>query len=391
MKQIYLKCFSVVFSRMWIAAAVAAGLLTATSIAFAAVEYTGSAGGKGGTEYMLDCGTYFHGTLVGIKGRAGSWVDSVQGVCVQINYDGTWNGSTWVTGIAGGSGGTSYNLTCAPNYVVAAIKGRAGSYIDQLGIYCQTLAPGGTLSGSGYFLSSTAGGTGGSTFGPLSCPSSKPARLIKGAASTWVDSIRLGCETADTLRINSLQLPIPVLRVGQTTGAYAKVYMSHESNKDITVSLTSSNNSVATLPGTISVIKKYIIVDAGITSLTPGCTKITASYKGSSDSENLLVHSAPSPYLSLETPDLELLSTYKNITVNIPSPAPAGGTTIQLTNLDPTVVTVPASVVIPQGAVSLGFQVTRGSNQLLTCARIKATGNGGEVTHAIRLYGSAMK
>jgi hypothetical protein len=84
------------------------------------------------------------------------------------------------------------------------------------------------------------------------------------------------------------------------------------------------------------------------------------------------------------------------MTVRIPSPASVGGTTIILTNLDPSLLDVPASVRIPYRGVSLEFQVT--ARQTQGCARINAslkprtpvphlpgTPYPGGVTHTIRI------
>lgn len=69
---------------------------------------------------------------------------------------------------------------CPSGYAVTGIKGKAGLYIDQLRVRCGRLGPNGRFSSLGDFLSSTAGGTGGSSFGPYDCPNNKPAKLIRG-------------------------------------------------------------------------------------------------------------------------------------------------------------------------------------------------------------------
>lgn len=378
MRQIILKHVLAVFLRTRLAAAVAVGLLTLTASVFA--TNTGTAGGSGGTSYSLSCGS--DKALVGIKGKAGSLVDSVEGFCAQINDDGSWQG-TVQAGFAGGSGGTNFSLYCAPGQAVTGIRGRAGSYVDQLQIRCGPLGQNGRVLSLGYFLSDEAGGTGGSAFGPFDCPDSMPARLIRGRAAKWVDAIGLGCDYVDTLRLSSLGISSQS-RVGKLTPA--TVMMSTVPLAPATVTVTSNNTDTAT-----AVVSQSNLGTTNITPLAPRCTKITASYKGSSVSADLLVHSAESSRLSLITPPAMTLGQTSPINVRIPSPAPAGGTTIKLTSIDPTVLTVPASVTIPQGAVLSGFQVTAGGNPLLSCARIKATGNGGEVTNAIRVSGSLKK
>jgi hypothetical protein len=46
------------------------------------------------------------------------------------------------------------------------------------------------------------------------------------------------------------------------------------------------------------------------------------------------------------------------VSVNLTSPAPAGGIVIEMTSSDPTVVPVPSAVVVPEGASSTSFAVT---------------------------------
>jgi hypothetical protein len=110
--------------------------LAITSNAFA--SNTPVAGGTEGSSYTLSCGS--NRALVGIRGYAGRYIDGAFGVCAQINYDGSWQGSVSDTlgpgGYAGSSGGSSFNLTCPSGYAVTGIKGKAGFYIDQLRVRC---------------------------------------------------------------------------------------------------------------------------------------------------------------------------------------------------------------------------------------------------------------
>jgi hypothetical protein len=383
MKQFFRNCFSVFFSRISLAVAVAIGLLGLSVIVFA-VDYTGIAGSSGGTAYELSCGS--GRALVGIKGKAGSFIDKVQGVCAQINYDGSWQGSTSVTGSAGGSEGTDYNLTCPSGYAISGIKGKAASYIDQLYVLCQALTSNGKINTyKSQIWKGPAGSTGGYSFGPLICTdNSIPARMIKGKAGIWVDSIGLGCDSVTTQRILELKTTGGrQINVGSTAGLEVKLTLIPAA--DVIVELTNSNSSVATVMNTVKLGNPFQREYLSVPTLAQGCATITASYKGSSDSEHLLVHSATSPYLSLTTPDQ--MGSTATITATIPSPAPAGGTNIKLTSLDKLsplgkdAVSMPASIVIPQGAVSIGFQITALKKE--GCVRIKASGNGGEVTHAI--------
>jgi hypothetical protein len=384
MRQFILKYFLTFFPPARLSTAVAAGLLAITSIAFAALEYTPYAGGSNGTSYTLSCGA--NGALVGIKGKAGSFVDRVQGICAQINYDGSWQGSTWTTNAAGGPGGTSYSLICPTGHAVRELVGRAGSYIDHLGVTCGKLVEDGKLYGGYTNTGSSVGGLGGKDPYTLICPNSKPAQLIRGRASTWVDSISLGCDTVNTQRVSYIVPTGYTLTAAVGSTHLAPVHMTLPLTATATVGFTSSNTNVATVYPIAELSTGTQEGRVSITPRAPGCTNITALYKGSSASSYLLVNSASSPNLSLTTPATIWTGSQPTITVTIPSPAPAGGTTITLTNLGPGTLSMPASIVIPARAVSTGFQVsTVKTLSLQNCARIKATGNGGDVTHTILL------
>lgn len=353
-------------------------------VATASAGTTGTAGGSGGTDFNLSCG--LSKVLVGIEGKAGAFVDSVQGVCVQINDDGSWQGSTTATARAGGSGGTAFHLTCPSGHAVTGIKGRAASYIDRLEVQCARL---GRLAKpvitTTYFLAGVAGGTGGSVFGPLICPDNDaPALAIRGRASTWVDSIRLECGRPWTLGFASARITISPnpTRVGQTTSA--TVAMNMNPAADATVTFASSNTNVATA-GTATVAPTVRDAYRSLQIVAAGCTNITGSYKGSeAHTENhrdLLVHGAASPYLSLTTPTTLRTGAAAAVTVTIPSPAPKGGKIVSLVVLEKGTLVAPASVTIPEGLVAAGVEVTAGSAP--GCARLQAKGNNAVVTHAI--------
>lgn len=172
--------------------------------AFRTSSTTTVVGGGGGTAYTLDCPS--NQVLVGIKGRAGSWIDRIHGVCVKVNYDGSWSGGTTTTSYKGGSGGTAFSRTCASGYAVSGISGRAGSLVDQIRIYCRKLVNAtndglknaGRLTGSRTGLSSVGGG-GGQAFGRYDCLDNMPGRGLRGRSGSSLDRIQLYCRVGSTL------------------------------------------------------------------------------------------------------------------------------------------------------------------------------------------------
>jgi hypothetical protein len=388
MKQFIRNNFLCDFVRVRLAVGVVAFLLAITTNSFA--TNTPVAGGSGGTSYSLSCGS--DKALVGIKGYAGSYIDGAFGVCAQINYDGSWQGSVSDTlgpgGFAGRSTGNSFDLTCPRGYAVTGIKGKAGSYIDQLKVRCGRLGQNGRFSSLGDFLSGTAGGTGGSSFGPNDCTSNQPARLIRGKAGTWVDSMGLGCEYVNTLKISSMSINSSMQEpeFQQRVRSAATVRLSLIPTEDATVNLTSSNTNVATVVSTVVSRIGDGVGTTHIEALRTGCATITASYKGSSVSEPLLVHRT-SCCLQLETPTSAIAGRAVDISVRRPRlPYEADeDRTITLTNLDNIAMQMPDRVTIPRGYDAVRFQVTVASPD---CVRIRANEGSHSVINAFQVVQS---
>jgi hypothetical protein len=156
-----------------------------------AADHTPTIGGLGGTRYGLACNA--DETLVGIAGRAGSFVDQIGLRCIRLDSTGHWIGNPVRRGSAGGSGGNSYTKTCARDSAVSGFRGRGFQYLDQLDIECKALDSSGKTTGPGTFLGAV-GGTGGAAQGPYGCGTGNPAFSIHGTAlSTYVDGFAIQC------------------------------------------------------------------------------------------------------------------------------------------------------------------------------------------------------
>lgn len=190
--------------------------------AFRTSSMTTPAGGSGGTYYTLDCPS--NRVLVGIRGRAGSLIDGIRGVCAKVSYNGSWSGGTTNTTYRGGSGGTSFSRVCASGYAVSGISGRKGSLVDQVRIYCRKLVNAssaglkhaGRLTGSRTGLSSVGGG-GGTAFGRYDCLDNMPGRGLRVRAGTYLNRIQLYCRVGSTLPSTpSLSSPAQHANLGGT-------------------------------------------------------------------------------------------------------------------------------------------------------------------------------
>ena len=72
--------------------------------------------------------------------------------------------------------------------------------------------------------------------------------------------------------------------------------------------------------------------------------------------------------------------------VNLTGPAPAGGATVVLSSSDPTIIQVPGSVLVPQGALSVSFNVLTGPGTVPSTATLTASSNGTSQNLAVTVY-----
>lgn len=168
-------------------------------------------GGGGGSNFSLDCGV--DTVLIGVIGRKGEWLDRLQAKCTRVSTDGNWVGGLSTTGTAGGSGGTSFNVTCPTNTAVRGISGRFGWYVNRLVLRCRPL---GAL-GSNSTISAAGSQSGDQSFGVEYCPDGKLARGFHGRASGYVDRAGLICHTGTTPTLQVLAAPSERVAVNLVT------------------------------------------------------------------------------------------------------------------------------------------------------------------------------
>ena len=215
-----------------VAALALAGALLLPAGASAA-QFSGQAGGGGGQPFTLTCGD--GRALIGIRGRAGDVVDSIRGVCAQLDELGAVTAVS-TTAVTGGSGGEyDYELRCPSSQVVTGLRGRAASFLDEVSLVCARMAtlnsgvvdPAGRTDGdvagivdrgrSNALLFASAGeGNGGAPF-TLNCPGTLPARGLQGRSAALVDRIGLVCDAVTIAPV----LPPPPLSLGATAGVIA--------------------------------------------------------------------------------------------------------------------------------------------------------------------------
>ena len=180
---------------------------------------------------------------------------------------------------------------------------------------------------------------------------------------------------------------------GENAGSGAATLTVTRSNTDvnasITVQLSSNDTSEANVPSSV-------VIPAGSASITVGVDAIDdAIFDGSqiviltatsvgyeAGTASLTVTDYQPLALVLQSNEVNeenpaLRTTQAEVSVR--SPAPSGGLTLQLTASEPNQLTIPTTVVIPAGSLSVPFPVSAVDDfapQGRRTVRITATGNG---------------
>jgi hypothetical protein len=142
------------------------------------------------------------------------------------------------------------------------------------------------------------------------------------------------------------------------------------------VLLASGDPASVTVPAQVTVPASARLVTFPVHSITsagPGAVPISATFGRKTWTATLTLLASPLSALSV---DLTYLVGGKSApcTVTLGSPAPAGGTVVELSSSDPAV-SVPAQVTVPAGATSMTFTVS--SRQITAAARVAITARAG--------------
>jgi hypothetical protein len=149
----------------------------------------------------------------------------------------------------------------------------------------------------------------------------------------------------------------------------------------------SSASSAVSVPQSVSIPQGASAATFGIgTSLVSATTVVTlsAAYAGATKTTTVTVNPAPPP----PPPPLPALATLTlsrgsvvggnpaTGTVTLSPQAPSGGAAVTLTSSNPSLASVPANVVVPEGATSATFQVTTAATKKNALATLSASCNG---------------
>jgi hypothetical protein len=153
------------------------------------------------------------------------------------------------------------------------------------------------------------------------------------------------------------------------------------------VTLSSSNPSVAAVPGSATVPSGATSATFAITTFNVASSTnvtITAVYTGTTKTTILTVTPAPPALSALSVnPATVLATSTANGTATLNQAAPTGGAVVALSSLDPSVASVPANITIPAGATSGGFSVTTYSVPADSSATISGSYGGATKTASL--------
>ena len=126
-----------------------------------------------------------------------------------------------------------------------------------------------------------------------------------------------------------------------------RVLLVNPASGDTSVALTSSDPSILTVPATVTVPNGHLTADAEYSALAAGDSLITASVGGALSTSTATVYpTLDMNYLSLPGASLEVGAKsflYAGFNMSLAEPK-----TIQLTSSDPSIVSVPSTVIVQQ-------------------------------------------
>ncbi len=180
-------------------------------------------------------------------------------------------------------------------------------------------------------------------------------------SATFAGTTKSASVTIQPLVISSLTLS-PTSVIGAVANSTGTVTLNAPApTGGVVVNLSSNLTSGATVASTVTVLAGQTSATFQVTSVLVSTAKspvITASFNGSSDTATLDVTPLTVSSVSLSPSSVLGGSVNSTGTVTINGAAPTGGVTVTLTSGNTAAATVPASVVIAQGATSATFTVT---------------------------------
>ena len=182
------------------------------------------------------------------------------------------------------------------------------------------------------------------------------------AGSTYIPTV-----SATLTDANPGTISIDPVSVGKGQGAQFQIFLSPAPPVNTTVTLSSSNTSIATIsPTSVTVVAGSNLppTQPTVTGTNFGSATITASAYGYVTASQVV---PVSDSIAFSSPTLTINgSGTQNLTLTLSAPAPVGGFVINLSSSNTSIATVQSTVTIPQGSTSVNVPVTAGGQNFGT-------------------------
>jgi hypothetical protein len=189
----------------------------------------------------------------------------------------------------------------------------------------------------------------------------------------------------------------PSTTVGQSGGSFATVTIASPASTDLTLQVTVSNPTVATM------VPTSVTIPAGsttggfniFTTAVTTQTLVTISVSGGGVTKSAVLTVTPSAVTSPAvssvtlTPSAVTGGSGSQGTVTLASVAPSGGAAVALNSSNTSAASVPASVTVTAGATSATFSVATGSVTTATPVTISASSGGATGTATLTVNPAA--
>jgi trimeric autotransporter adhesin len=184
------------------------------------------------------------------------------------------------------------------------------------------------------------------------------------------------CSTTVANPTASVTLACPSADVVIGTTGTATVFIGSAQSSSVTITLSSSNTAVATVPATVSIPAGSTSTTFSVTGVAPGNSTLTATVPASLGAASATCTTSvvnPPVDVSLQCPSANIVAGGKATSSVVIGSGQTSSTSISLTTTNGAVATVPATVVIAAGQTSVTFDITAvGAGT----ARITATAPG---------------
>lgn len=342
-----------------------------------------------------------------------------QGNTIQVSYDGVQyisvTDSAFDSLPAYTSGGIALDMwTEATSYLFniddVLVQALTSNPIAQNDTYA--MGQGSTLSVSapGVLANDTGGGSGATAVlvsqpanGTLSLQSNGGFTYVPAPAFVGTDTFTyredMGGNLSNTATasivvmssVNSLTLNPATVTGGRTSTATITLSGPAPSG-GVSVALTSSNPSVATVPASVTIPQNATSTTVSVSTIPVGISSpstISAAYNGTNATAVLTVLPPAVSSVTLN-PATVLGGTPSTGTITLNAPAPASGTIVTLSSSNPAAATLPATVTVGANATTVTFAVT--TLPVVTDAHvtISATYGAGTQTAALTVLAATL-